>query len=289
MLSIKRGMTVIVAIVLLSFFAGAKMSCSQADKVPENLIYEFTGSASLYKEHNYIALKITPRWANAQRRAGADFDRTPSSVFIGLKDFEELWSYIKGIDFESLIEPKDEQLEATAADVNYTEHLKLVIDSQSVADWSYPSKRLIKSVRAPLDSLIVLLGKKFDQQSREPYLPNEFLLALSRKGPGVDAGVQLIVKSDTILFMRSGGKGRVTISPEQFRVFMQRVQESKVLNRSYGSLEPGIPAALPSDTICGLRAVIEGKVLLQFTYPGDFEGKKHFDQLWGEMDNLVPK
>ncbi len=289
MLSIKRGMAVIVAIVLLSFFGGAKMSCSQADKVPENLIYEFTGSASLYKEHNYIALKVTPRWANAQRRAGADFDATPRSVFIGIKDFEELWGYMRGVDFVSLTKPKDEQLEATAADVNYTERLKLVIDSQSVVEWSYPSKRLIRSARAPLDSLLVLLGKKFDQRSREPYLPNEFLLTLSRKGPGVDAGMQLTVKNDTILFMRSGGKGSGTSSPEQFRILMQKVQDSKVFNRSYGSLEPGTPTALPSDTICGLKAVVEGKVVLQFSYPGDFEGKKYFDQLWGEMDNLEPK
>jgi hypothetical protein len=265
------------------------MSCSQVDKMPDNLIYECTGSASLYKEHNYIALKVTPGWINAQRRAGADLDRTPRTVFIGPDDFEEIWGYMKGIDFASIMKPKDEQLEATATDVNYTEHLKLVIDSQSVAEWSYPSKRLIKAVRQPLDSLMVLLGKKFDQRSREPYKPNEFLLALSRKGPGIDEAVQLTVAIDTTFLMRSGEKGRATISPEQFKLLLQRIQESKVLNRSYGSLEPGTPVALPDDTICSLRAEVERKVVLQFSYPGNFEGKKYFDQLWGEMDDLAPK
>ncbi|MCX6827364.1 MAG: hypothetical protein NTV06_08920 [candidate division Zixibacteria bacterium] len=256
------------------------------DKIPQRMGYSFTGSASLYKDNDYIALKVAPVWRNAQKSPPENFDWSPKAVLINQKDFEEIWEVMKTINWGVLSQPAEKDLSWSPPDVNYTEGLNLSIDGERIIGWAYPFRCLNQSLRLPLDSLVRVMGKKFEQRCNEPAIPFAFSLILIGNDKGDLLRITVSKRGDSIEIGSSDRANRVRLEKDEFQSLLKELQEAKIFYKMYPQMMPRGPLP-PENMAMALKITVESIPITDVVFDKTQEEDSYLKDLWFRLKTMI--
>ncbi|MFH1700112.1 MAG: hypothetical protein ABIE07_05955 [Candidatus Zixiibacteriota bacterium] len=154
----------VIALTGILFVCCLCISCREGEQMPEQLTYKFSYGPRLEKLGDEISLTYIPHSSDAQRPQLDSLFGKQGTVKLKVDDFKAVWKKIKRIDVSRYANLSKDDFNPTPPDVNYTESLSLVINGETIIDWSREFGKLNDKLAKPLNNINDVLMKLFNKR-----------------------------------------------------------------------------------------------------------------------------
>lgn len=148
---------------MVLLWGGLMNACAQAGGVPDQFYFCFGAEYAVEKSGHTAVISYRPAWGDAQRSPTLGAEPEEQTVQLEMEAIQAIWRAIASIDFAPYTRLKPDDFEPTPPDMRHTEQLKLIVDADTIVDWSKGYAFLKADLRRPLAEILDTVRETFEQ------------------------------------------------------------------------------------------------------------------------------